>query len=112
VATSCKHPEKLPFILSEELMETNLLRKAYKKKYRKELPILMEVSSWEVIAKLTEEGLGVGFFPDYVAQNRRMLKEYDLGLPVIDCKVYAISQAGYEPHKNVQAFIEILQRSI
>src|SRR6185295_2802607 len=48
----------LPFILSEDLMETNLLRKAYRKKYGKELPVLMQVQSWEVIAKLTEEGLG------------------------------------------------------
>jgi DNA-binding transcriptional LysR family regulator len=104
---SGRYDKKKPahFIISEELMETNLLRRAYRKKFRKELPVRMEVSSWEVIAKLTEEGLGIGFFPDYVALGRKSLKEYPSGLAPIPYRIYAIFPPSTPLHKNQEAFL-------
>jgi len=109
VSSAVKEPQELPYILSEKLMETNLLRKAYAKKCRRELPVLMEVSSWEVIAKLTEEGLGVGFFPDYVALNKKSLKEHPLHLPAIHYKIYAIFPPSVKLHKNQEAFLKLFR---
>jgi DNA-binding transcriptional LysR family regulator len=90
VAQNVKAGTELSFILSEERMETNLLKSAYRKKFKKEMAVLMEVSSWEVIANLTEEGVGYGFFPDYVAERRKSLAVHDLGLAPLHYKVYAI----------------------
>ena len=113
IAKKEQHAEKLAFITSEELMETNLLRKAYLKKYRRELDVLMQVSSWEVIAKLTEQGLGIGFFPDYVALQKRELRVYDeLKLPSIQYKVYAIFPQSVKLHKNHELFLQIFSKKI
>lgn len=103
----------LPFILSEERVETNLLKKSYRKHHRKELNVLMEVSSWEVIANLTEAGLGIGFFPDYVALKRkRDLIEFKLKYDPIPYKIYAIFSKSKKRDKNVEAFLELLRSSI
>ena len=40
----------------------------------------MEVSSWEVIASLTEQGLGIGFLPDYIIGKRAVIL-YDAPYP-------------------------------
>jgi DNA-binding transcriptional LysR family regulator len=106
VSKKCKNPEKLLFLLSEDLPETNFLRSNYQKKYKKELPVLMEVSSWEVIASLTEEGMGVGFFPDYVAARRlKELRSYNLGLPRLPYKVHAIFSKKMKRSKVANLFL-------
>lgn len=64
VSKKIQDPTALSFLLdSEERMETNLLKTRYRNLHGTELPTLMEVSSWGVIAKLVQEGLGVGLFP-------------------------------------------------
>src|SRR5207249_1854085 len=110
VSNKVKDQKSLPFITSEDLMETNLLRKGYRQKFRKELPVLMQVSSWEVIAKLTEEGLGIGFFPDYVALKKKELQVLDLKLPAIHYKVYAIFPSNAKLHRNHDAFLGIVKK--
>ena len=110
VSSDEKDGKTLPFITSEELKETNLLRKAYRLKFRKELPVLMQVSSWEVIAKLTEVGLGIGFFPEYVALQKKALVEYDLKLAPIQYKIYAIFPQSAKIHKNHEAFLDIFKQ--
>ncbi|MBC7419548.1 MAG: LysR family transcriptional regulator [Bdellovibrio sp.] len=52
------------FILTEPRYETALLRKAYQKQFAQALPVLFEISSWEVIGQLVQQGLGVGLLPD------------------------------------------------
>ncbi len=107
-----KH-ENLPFILSEERIETNLLKKSFYKHQRKEMNILMEVSSWEVIANLTEEGLGIGFFPDYVALKRKMdLVDYKGKYDPIPYKIFAVFSKTKKIDKNVEAFLTLLKTTI
>lgn len=96
-----------PFLLSEERLETKMLKKAYQKKFGGEMPILMEVSSWEVIASLTEEGIGIGFFPDYVASRRKNLLISPLDLDPIPYKVYAVFPHQTKLTKSQQTFLEI-----
>jgi len=103
---SIKDPKKLPYLLSEERMETHLLKKSYKKKFKKEIHVGMKVFSWEVIASLAEEGIGIGFFPDYIAQKRNKLIEYDIGLPRMEYRILAIFPNGTSPSKNIQAFLD------
>lgn len=98
-----------PFILSEERRETNLLKNAYSKKTKKELPVLMEVSSWEVIASLALEGLGVGFFPDYVAKKSKDLVVLDLGLNEFPYKINAIFLKGTKLSKTIEQFLTFFE---
>lgn len=101
------------FILSEERQETNLLKASYKKYHRKDMPVLMEVSSWEVIANLTEEGLGIGFFPDYVALKRnKVLVEYEGRYDPMPYRIYAIFAKTNKIARNVEAFLELLKANL
>lgn len=112
VSKKCKNPTSLPFLLdSEEREETNLLKKAYRTKYKKEMPVLMEISSWEMVAKLTEKGFGVGFFPDYVAEPRKeFLKLYPDSLITLPYKIYAIFSRDYKRPPHILDFLKILQK--
>lgn len=111
VAASDAGKEELPFIISEERNETELLKSAYEKKFRKPLPVLMEVSSWEVIATLAEEGLGVGFFPDYVAlRKQKDLKPYPLKLDPVPYKIYAIFTKKHRRNPNVAPFLRLYSK--
>lgn len=103
----------LPFILSEERVETNLLKKSFHKYHRKEIHVLMEVSSWEVIANLTEAGLGIGFFPDYVALKRKKeLTEAKIKYDPVPYKIFAVFSKNKRKDRNVEAFLELLKTTI
>lgn len=110
-AASNKSNEDLSFILSEERSETSILKRSYEKKYKKPLPVLMEVSSWEIIATLAEEGLGIGFFPDYVALRRqKYLKPYPLKIDPIPYKIYAIFPRKMGRNPNVAPFLRLYSK--
>lgn len=101
--------EDLPFILSEQRLEINTLKAAYQTEFKKEMNVLMEVSSWEVIASLTEAGLGIGFFPDYVALRRnKYLKPYELDLKPIQYRIFAILEKSRKIPKTIELFLDRL----
>lgn len=93
-------------ILSEERKEVSLLKKHLAKK-RLEIGTSMEVSSWEVIASLTEQGLGVGFLPDYII-GKRSLIPYECALPSIPYRILAIYPKSRKLSRNAQMFIELM----
>jgi len=95
------------FLLSEERIETKRLKKSYTKKFGAEMPILMEISSWEVIASLTEAGVGIGFFPDYVASRRKNLLVSPLDLDPVPYTIYAVFPHQAKLTKSQQTFLEI-----
>lgn len=104
-----KHcPEQLfnKFIISEERKEVLLLKKHFDEM---KLPMdsIMEVSSWEVIAILTEQGLGTGFFPDYLV-GKRALIPVDLPIPEIPYKILAIYSKHQTLGRNARMFIELM----
>lgn len=96
---------------SDERRETNFLKQQYLKKYKQELPVLMEISSWEVIANLTEAGLGIGLFPDYVARKREnRLKVVFPDLKPIPYTIYAIFKKNKSQNPYALKFCEFLQQ--
>lgn len=96
-------------IMTEERVETNLLKKSYEKHNGKPLKVLMEVTSWEVIASLTQEGLGLGFIPDYVALYKKdKLKESKVKFDPIPYKNCAIFSKTRKLPENVKAFLDLL----
>jgi DNA-binding transcriptional LysR family regulator len=107
---SKKHgmPNPLLYLLSEERKETSLLKNAFLKAYGRNLPVLMEVSSWEVIASLVEKGIGIGFFPDYVALRKaHLLEEFPLNIEPITYKIYAIFPRMRRIPRAIEFFLDL-----
>lgn len=103
-----KMPEQAmnKFILSEERKEVSLLKQHL---YDNEIEIStsMEVSSWEVIASLTEQGLGIGFLPDYII-GKRSLIQYDCQVPAIPYRILAIFSKTRKLSRNSKMFIDLM----
>ncbi len=57
------------FILTEPRAETEKLKTAYKRHFGRPLPILFEISSWDVIGQLVQKGVGLGLLPDISIKN-------------------------------------------
>lgn len=94
------------FILSEERKEVSLL-KQHLHDNEIEISTSMEVSSWEVIASLTEQGLGIGFLPDYII-GKRSLIHYDCPIPAIPYRILAIFSKTRRLPRNSKMFIDLM----
>lgn len=94
------------FLLSEERRETSLLRQ-YLHRNGIEIKSCVEVSSWEVIASLTEHGLGIGFLPDYVV-GKRSLIEYPCHFPAIPYRILAIFPKNKQLSRNAKMFLNFI----
>lgn len=69
----------------------------------------MEISSWEVIANLTEAGLGIGLFPDYVAKKRKnRLKNVFSDLTSTPYTVYAVFKKNKPQNPSALKLCELL----
>lgn len=95
------------FILSEERKEVSLLRQ-HLHDSGVEMNTCMEVSSWEVIASLTEQGLGIGFLPDYII-GKRALFSYDCPMPPIPYRILAIFSKNRTLPRNAKMFIDLMR---
>lgn len=95
---SKKYPldETPQFLLdSDDRMETNLLKKSFRRAFRKPLPVLMELRSWEVAAAMAEQGLGVSLLPEYVADSKNYgLIEYPQDYFSMGYTIYALFPSG------------------
>lgn len=85
--------------------EMIFLKNAYRKKYKKELNDFMVVDSWEMIARLASQGLGIGYLPDYFAKEDFTLQEYDLGIETEEYQMVAISAKGMKLRKSSEIFL-------
>lgn len=95
------------FILSEERRETSLLRN-HMHAMGVDIKSFIEVSSWEVIANLTEQGLGIGFFPDYIVSKRSLVLA-SFSLPPIPYRILAIFPKYKQLSRNAKMFIDIMR---
>jgi DNA-binding transcriptional LysR family regulator len=95
----------LGFILADpNSKESILFKNAYMRKFGKELTGFLEVTSWEMIAGLVAEGMGIGYFPDYIAHSREV-QECDLGLDLQEYRISAISPPGMKLRKSSEIFL-------
>lgn len=98
------------FILSEERKEVSILRQHFLDK-KLEMNVSMEVSSWEVIASLTEQGLGIGFLPDYIV-GKRALVEYEPKISRIPYRILAIFSKNRRLSRNAKMFIDLISTNL
>jgi DNA-binding transcriptional LysR family regulator len=94
------------FIHSEERKEVSILRQHFLDRGI-EMNACMEVSSWEVIASLTEQGLGIGFLPDYIV-GKRSLVQYESTIPSIPYRILAIFLKNRGLSRNAKMFIDLI----
>ena len=85
--------------------ESLLLNEAYMKKYGRSLDPIIEVGSWEIIAELVAEGLGIGYLPDYIAKQSPFLRPYDLQLEQQQYRISAISPKGMTLRPSTNLFL-------
>ena len=74
----------------------------YRKHFNKELTILQELDSWQVLAKCAENGIGSCFLPDFLIPSKSKLKK-STNMPPIAYKIVAI-------HPERSAFDKIGQK--
>lgn len=92
--------------------ETIFLKKAYLKKFKKELTDFMVVDSWEMIAKLASQGFAVGYLPDYFAKTDLPLQEYSLGIETEEYQMAVISASGMKLRKSSEIFLSYFTETI
>ena len=61
-------PMSGPYYISSYPQENALIRKQYRHHYLEEMPVELEVGSWEVISQLTMQA-GIGVFPDFLVKH-------------------------------------------
>lgn len=94
------------FLLTEDRPEIRKLKQLFKRRKKYDLTTAMEVESWEVILKLTEAELGVGFLPDFIL-NCQKEKKPNLRwteIPSITYRVVSISTKDQELSRISQIF--------
>lgn len=97
--------KNLKFILPAP-EDTTRLMEAYFNKFGKPLDVFLEVGSWEVLAHLCAEGLGIGYFPDYVVTKKNYaLKASRINLNLSSYKICAFYPKGLRLRKSSQIFL-------
>lgn len=74
------------------------------------LKIEAALGGWEVVARFTEQNIGVGFFPDYLVANGRYpsFREISIPIPLFEYEIAVVYRKGIKFSKQAQAFIEEL----
>lgn len=96
-------------IISEDKREDNLLLDIIRKKM-KILPPIIQALSWEVIAGMVKQGLGIGFLPDYVANNHG-LTHFPFKMPKMPYRILAIYSKNRPLTRNAEMFINLMKNN-
>ncbi|MBS0616402.1 MAG: LysR family transcriptional regulator [Verrucomicrobia bacterium] len=100
------------FILAEP-EETLPFKEAYFRKYKKEPAVLLEARSWIVAAKFAEEGLGIGYFPEYITHGReKFLIRCEKALKLPSFQMSAVYLKGMRLRKSSEIFLSLLTSSM
>lgn len=96
---------QLDFILTES-NDAPAFKQAYYQKYDREPCVGVEARSWIMGAHLAAEGLGIGYFPDYVAKKKEFhLRLCDWGLSLPRYRIYATYLTGMKLRKSSEIFL-------
>lgn len=99
-------------IFAKPMPEVYALKSSFKKNYGRELISHLDVTSWEVAVNLVMSNVGVGFFPDYLAEvpyRKKLLRESNLAYDPIPYSLYAVVPKGEILSKNAKLLLECLK---
>lgn len=86
----------------------NQLKLLYKRRFKKEMLILQELDSWQVLAKCASQGIGCCFLPDFIAKQDPSLKICGT-LDPIPYRIIAFYPPGARLSRASKACIDILR---
>ena len=111
-----KNSSYLESIISTELRpELNLMKENYFRKHGIELKTVMEISSWEIIANLVAEDVGVGFIPDFLSltpMRANQLIACDFGLDPLPYVISVVYPKKEKLSPNAMLFINLFQKCL
>ncbi len=84
------------------------LSKLYKKRFKKEMVILQELDSWQLLSKCASQGIGSCFLPDFISINDPSLKLCEK-LDPIPYRIIAFYPQGTKLTKASRVLLELLQ---
>ncbi len=96
------------FIITEERPETIKLKQHYQKTEKKSLPVIMEVDSWEVIQNFAKNGLGIGYLPDFIYQDRSCKIIEARFIPKTQYRIVTFHRKGLRKSKSQEVFFNEL----
>lgn len=115
-----RHPqlnidEKTLYLTAEDRPEQRKLHAAFYRKYRAKIPVCMEISSWEVIAELTAQQVGIGFLPDFIQKfstSKHHLSIVEYNLEPITYQLFGISRVDEPLSRAHHAFLNALKTTL
>jgi DNA-binding transcriptional LysR family regulator len=104
------HEKSLKFIVPRNIAEQ--FKQSYFQKYGEEPEVSLEVRSWAIAASLAEEGLGIGYFPTYVASKKdKTLRRHELGLQFSSYRLCAIYPMRMRLRKSSEIFLSYFREN-
>ena len=91
-----------------EGMHVNELQEYFDALEDSSIQVKSETSGWELVARFTDLGIGVGFFPDYILKNNRYpkIKVHPQKIPTFEYEICAIYNKTTKLSRAAHAFIE------
>lgn len=86
------------------------LMQLYKRRFKKEMVIIQELDSWQVLAKCASQGIGCCFLPDFIAESDPSLKICGT-LDPIPYRIIAFYPHGARLTRASKACIDVLRGS-
>jgi len=86
------------------------LMQLFRRRFKKEMKILQELDSWQVLARCASQGIGCCFLPDFVAGHDPSLKICE-NLEPIPYRIIGFYPQGTSLTRAAKALIELLQKS-
>ncbi|CRX37931.1 LysR family transcriptional regulator [Estrella lausannensis] len=102
-------------VFTEPRTEVNILKKAYRERYGRELKTIMEISSWDMIYTLLRGSSLVGFIPDYLLlhpERRGNLKVCDYKLPRIPYQLLLVKERLIPLSRAASLFFKMIKEGL
>jgi LysR family carnitine catabolism transcriptional activator len=102
-------PANPRFMVTKESPGLYELERAYKKHSGKNAEIAMEIESWDVIAQMAQLGMGVGFVPDFIANNHpgvKTLNAMTAWSQKIDYRLFLLHQGTHQLSAVAQLLVK------
>lgn len=87
-----------------EGINVSYLRECFFQNTGSQLKLQMELSGWLMVAQFTQQNIGIGFFPDYLATSN--VKVFPMEIPRFEYEICAIYNKGEKLSRAAQAFID------
>ncbi|CAE79048.1 LysR-family regulatory protein [Bdellovibrio bacteriovorus HD100] len=111
IRTGAQWPAAPRFLATQESPGWSELQKAWRRHTGTDARAALTVENWEVISQMSLLGMGVGFVPDFIAENQSGLKaaeEQNIWAGKIRYKIYLIHLGEHQLAKPARVFVKSL----